>query len=359
MDNQVSEEMARKSKGGNGMMTPMGYLEKVACELRELSRRYYRQGLEDYRQRALDKIKSKYPAEVFYGGCSTARLVLLFGRSYFRCTWLTGGWLFREDQEGDLEIDIVDNAKPDEIEQLKEHYHDRQMTSAFPPTFQSVRDAERKILHRPSDFKKRYQDVINEFVSHLFEKQPDVDVLKGIMERMKDGVSPDMSETQAAAVLLKAVVEKLRFRSHASPEDTDPIWLVSELQFLVSTEFMEHEKRTAYFEDCYNQLLHAAALFFWEGASYAQWKSVVNQVFEVGSGRKVEEAEDEVDIFMRLLCGYCVPISEEQVALDLILRLLQTLEEMRQGKHKEDIEKVRARLAEKAEKKNSGKRAVH
>ncbi len=330
------------------MMTPMGYLEKVGRELRGFSRRYYRQGFEDYRQRALDKIMSKYPAEVFYGKFSNAVLVLLFGRSYIQCTWLTGGWLFRGDREGDAELYIRDEVGSSEIKEIKEHNDEKQMTSFFTPMFQSVRDAERKLLQRPPEFKKWYKDVINEFVFHLFEERPDVDVLRGIMEQMKKGVLPDMNEAQAAAILLKNVVEEHRLRCHASVEDIDPIYLVSDLQFCISTEFMEPEKRTAYFEDCYNQLLHAAALFFWEGASYAQWKSVVNQVFEVGSGRKVEDAESEVEIIMRRICGYCVPVGEEQIALDLLRSLLQTLEEIRQGKHKEDIEKVRVLLAGKA-----------
>ena len=338
------------------MMTPMGYLKKVGRELRGFSRLYYRQGFEDYRQRALDKIMSKYPAEVFYGHFSNVVLVLLFGRSYIQCTWLTGGWLFRGDREGDAELYIRDEVRSSEIKEIKKHNDEKQMTSFFMPMFQSVSDAERKLLQRSPEFKKWYKDIINEFVFHLFEEQPDVDALKGIMERMKEGVSPDMDEAQAAAILLKNVVEEHRLRCHVSVEDVDPIYLVSELQFCISTEFMEIEKRSAYFEDCYNQLLHAAALFFWEGASYAQWKSVVNQVFEVGCGRKVEDAESEIEIIMRRLCGYCVPVGEEQIALDLLHSMLQTLEEIRQGKHKEDIEMVKARLTKKAEEKKYGRK---
>lgn len=74
------------------------------------------------------------------------------------------------------------------------------------------------------------------------------------------------------------------------------------------------------------------------------WKSVVNQVFEVGSGRKVEDIESEVDIFLRIMCGWLASVSEDQVALDLLLQMLQTLEEIRRGEHQEDIEKVMARI---------------
>ncbi len=338
------------------MMAPMRYLEKIGQEIRDLSRQYYQQGFEDYHQRTLNDISSKYVAEVLYRNFSGAVLLFWDGRAYIQCEFLTGGWLFRVDRGGDVELDIKFGVKPSKIDELRERYDEKQMTPFFPAMFQCVRDAERKLMQRTPEFKKWYKDIINEFACHLFEEQPDIDALREIMGRMKEGVAPDMDEAQAAAVLLKAVVEEHRLRCHASVEDTDPIWLVSDVQFLVSTEFMEDEKRIAYFTDCYNQLLHAASLFFFEGASYAQWKSVVNQVFEVGCGRKVEDVEYEVDIIMRRLCGFCVPVGEEQIALDLLHSLLQTLEEIRQGKHKEDIEKVKARLTKKAEEKKYGRK---
>lgn len=333
-------------------------MEAIGQEIRALSKRYYCDGFKDYQQRTMDEIKSKYNPEVYYGHLSDASL--LFHKAHIDCYWLTGGWLFREDKEGDVEIHVSDNADSHSVKLSKENNTENQMTSFFDPTFQDVHAAEKRLQQRSEEFQQWYRVIIGEFVRLLFEEQPDVDAIRDVMKRMREGVSPEMSETQVAAVLLKAVAEELRLRCNASLDETDPICLVHDLQFLLDTEFMEPEKRTVYFEDCYNQLLHAAALFFWEGASYAQWKSVVNQVFEVGSGRKVEDTETELDIIMRFILGNRVPVSEEQVALDIILRLLQTMEEMRQEKHKEDIEKVKARLAEKAEKKNSGgKRAVH
>ena len=83
-------------------------MEAIGQEIRALSKRYYRDGFKDYQQRTMDEIKSKYNPEVYYGHLSDASL--LFHKAHINCYWLTGGWLFREDKEGDVEICVSDNT---------------------------------------------------------------------------------------------------------------------------------------------------------------------------------------------------------------------------------------------------------
>ena len=130
----------------------------------------------------METITSKYFSEVVYRNFSEAYVI--FSNSYIHCVWLTGGWLIREDREGDVKIRIVDKATPNFINELKGENKEKAVTSFFKPTFYGVRNAERKIFQRSATFKRWYNGVIKKFVRLLFDKSPDVDELRKVMEQM-------------------------------------------------------------------------------------------------------------------------------------------------------------------------------
>lgn len=320
---------------------------KVICnEIREASIRYHSEGVEDFQQKALDEICERYPLlHATYGCLNDANLFFDGVSEIITCRWKTGGWLFGTETGGDLETSIhYGDAMDILVGSANESF------TMVCDLFKAARMAEARIKLWDSESKAAYFLVVREFLDALYQENPDAAELRAISKNFKEMASGEMPRHLASAILLKNVIEELRVRSHASKDDEENLRLIDDVKIWISTEFMEGEKRKKYFMRAYLDMLRACAAFFIAGASHAQWKSVIGQVFDVGCGYDcIKPEEPTIIILSEISRGF--GITPERVAADIMDSLVRTIGEARNGKYAEYISKAGERLLKEGQKK--------